>query len=339
MSLVSSVPEGSIVSRYELRDISDRLARSADAEAVAFEFLGALLHAHPDWHATLSFYEISRDALVRLYEREKDQLRRRDIKVMVDQLPPRMIRTFFHPNAAIEPHGRYTLPVPAVQAAPMFEPDLNDAVLLRAVLPVATWQSAVCVPLTDRGEMLAILTIVSPKKAAFGLKVIEELAPLKSMATFALAERLHLATHLAEQPDPEAARRAASDFLERAEQLTIHARELEEDSEAKNVELRRLSEQLGHFDRHSNEYRDELERVKQALEAMEAQSARASEGLSEASAQLERRCRSSRNYDRRRTSCARCSSRWRAITSRDSSRARWCAGWPKASASSVAASC
>src|SRR5207247_4876417 len=141
------------------------------------------------------------------------------ISLEYDHLSPRITHTTVHPSAAIEPHGHYTLPGQAVQTAPMFEPDLNDAVLLRAVLPVATWQSAVCVPLTDRGEMLAILTIVSPKKAAFGLKVIEELAPLKSMATFALAERLHLATYLAEQPDPEAARRAASDFLERAELL------------------------------------------------------------------------------------------------------------------------
>ena len=35
------------MSRYELRDISDRLARSTDAEAVAFEFLGALQEAQP----------------------------------------------------------------------------------------------------------------------------------------------------------------------------------------------------------------------------------------------------------------------------------------------------
>ena len=275
------------MSRYELRDISERLARSADSEAVAFEFLGALQGAHPEWTATLAFYEISRDALVKLYEREGDQLRSREIKVMVDQLPPRMIRNFFHPNSALEPHGRQAIVSPAVRTAPVFEPDLNDAVLLRAVLPVASWQSAVCLPLTDRGEMLAILTIVSAKKSAFGFKTIDEIAPIKTMAAFALAERLHLATHAAEEPDPDAASRAASEFHERVEQLSIHARELEEDSEAKNAELRRLSGQLVHFDLHSNEHRGELERVKDALEDMEARSVRASEGLSEASAQLE----------------------------------------------------
>ncbi len=276
------------MSRYELRDIADRLARSKDAEAVAYEFLGALQDAHPEWRATLCFYEISRDALVKLYEREQDQLRSRDIKVMVDQLPPRMIRNFFHPNAAIEPHGRHAPPGAPVHAAPLFEPDLNDAVLLRALLPVATWQAAVCLPLADRGEMLAILTIVSPKKGSFGANIVDELAPIKSMATFALAERLHLATHAAHEPDPEAGRRAVTEFHEHVEQLSIHARELEEDSEAKNAEVRRLTERLTHLDRHSSDYREELDRVKRALQDMEAQTTRASEGLSEASSQLER---------------------------------------------------
>lgn len=274
------------VSHYELRDISDRLARSKDAEAVAQEFLGALQTAHPTWHSTLAFYEISRDALVKLYEREREQFRSRDIKVMVDQLPARMIRNFFHPNAAIEPHGRHA-PPGGVQTPPMFEPDLNDAVLLRALLPVATWQSAICLPLSDRGEMLAVLTIVSPKKGAFGPATLEEIAPLKSMAAFALAERLHLATHAAIEPDPDAARRAAAEFQERVEQLSIHARELEEASESKDAEMRRLTQQLSGLDKHSNEYLDELQRVKAALEGLEARSSLASLGLSEASAQLE----------------------------------------------------
>ena len=179
------------------------------------------------------------------------------------------------------------MPAPLVQSAPVFEPDLNDAVLLRALLPVATWQSAVCLPISDRGEMLAILTIVSPKKGAFGPKAIDEIAPLKSMAAFALAERLHLATHTAEEPDPDAAKHAAEEFNERVEQLSIHARELEEDSEKKAVELRRLAEQMGSFDGRTSEGRDELRRMKEALADMEARSTRASEGLNEASAQLD----------------------------------------------------
>ncbi len=275
------------MSRYELRDISDRLARSADAEAVTHEFLGALHAMNPSWQATLAFYEISRDALVKLYERDHDQLRYRDIKVMVDQLPPRMIRSFFHPNPALEPHGRRPVLTPLPQTAPVFEPDLNDAVLLRALLPVATWQSAVCLPLSDRGEMIAVLTIVSSRKGAFGAKTLDEIEPLKSMAAFALAERLHLATRAAIEPDPDAASRAAEEFHRRAEQLSNRARELEHDSESSTGELKRLAEQLNQPDRAPNEQRDELERVKRALQDMEARSAQASEGLSAASAQLD----------------------------------------------------
>jgi len=273
------------VSRYELRDISDRLARSADAEGVAHEFLGALQSVNPHWRATLAFYEISRDALVQLYEREKDQLKCRELKLTVDQLPPRMIRNFFHPNAALDSRGRQ--PLPNVRTSPVFEPDLNDAVLLRALLPVATWQSAVCLPLVDRGEMLAILTIVSPKKGDFSPKKIDEIAPLKSMTAFALAERLHLATRSAQQPDPAAASRVVEEFHGRVEQLTVHARELEQDNAYKASEVRRLTQELETLDRDSDSYRSELETMKRTLLEMEQSTSRGSDVYNRASAQLE----------------------------------------------------
>ena len=125
----------------------------------------------------------------------------------------------------------------------------------------------------------------APGRAVRALR--EEIAPLQSMAAFALAERLHLATHAAIEPDPDAARRAAAEFQERVEQLSIHARELEVASESKDAEMRRLTQQLSGLDKHSNEYLDELQRVKAALEGLEARSSLASLGLSEASAQLE----------------------------------------------------
>lgn len=274
------------MSRYDLRDISDRLARSTDAEAVAFEFLGALQSAQPTWHATLAFYEVSRDALVRLYEREKDQLRARDLKVMVDQLPARMIRNFFHPNAPLLTGGKPSV-APVVHATPVYEPDLNDAVLLRSLLPVATWNSCVCLPLTDREEMLALLLIVSQKRAAFPPRVLEEILPLKSMAAFALAERLHRASQDAQEPDMMAGQRAAEEFHERLEQLSIHARELEQDNETKGDRLQQLSTQIEQLDTHSSQYRTELDRVKEALRDLENRSSRARESLSEASAQLD----------------------------------------------------
>ena len=61
------------MSKFDLRDISERLARSRDTEAVVFEFLGYLQAMRPDWRATLAFYEVSRDALVNVYERGSRQ--------------------------------------------------------------------------------------------------------------------------------------------------------------------------------------------------------------------------------------------------------------------------
>src|SRR5690242_305836 len=79
--------EASAVSNFDLRDISDRLTRSRDTEAVVFEFLGYLQSIRSDCRASLSFYEVSQDALVNLYERQGNRLVRRDIQLAVDQLP------------------------------------------------------------------------------------------------------------------------------------------------------------------------------------------------------------------------------------------------------------
>jgi len=135
--------------------------------------------------------------------------------------------------------------------------------------------------------MLAILLIVSQRKNAFPPKVLDEVMPLKSMAAFALAERLHLASRVAREADPDAGKRAASEFAEKIEQLMIHTRELEDDNATKSDRVHELSQRIEHLDRHSNQYRDEFGRVKQALEDLEQQSSRATESLTEASAQLE----------------------------------------------------
>src|SRR5689334_22502044 len=87
------------MSKFDLRDISQRLAASKDTEAVVFEFLGFLQDARPDWRPSLSFYEVSRDALVNVYTRHGTNLVRRDVLVSVDHLPPRLVRKFFHSSA------------------------------------------------------------------------------------------------------------------------------------------------------------------------------------------------------------------------------------------------
>lgn len=274
------------VSHFDLRDISERLGRSADAEAVVFEFLGALQGTHSDWRATLSFYEVSRDALVKVYERDGDRLRSREIVLPVDQLPARMIRGFFHPNAFFEPSGRHSLLSPVVHSSPVYQPDLSDAVLLRLLLPVVTWNSCVCMPLAEREEMLAVLVLVSEKSNAFGPKILEEVIPLKSMAALVLAKHLHRADHHLVRHDDEAVRRAAQDFQERIEQISVHARELEQDLVTKVERVDSLSRQIEDLDRGSLEYRNEMDRVKEELRALEEQRAKASESLSAASQQL-----------------------------------------------------
>ena len=97
------------MSKFDLRDISDRLTGSRDTEALVYEFLGYLQAVHPDWRASLAFYEVSRDALVSVYHRAGQRLVRRDIDLPVDQLPARLVRKFFHPSAFFNHAERRTL--------------------------------------------------------------------------------------------------------------------------------------------------------------------------------------------------------------------------------------
>lgn len=274
------------MSRLDLRDITERLGRSVDAEAVVFELLGALQNTHPEWRATLSFYEVSRDALVRFYERRDDKLQSRDLSLSIDQLPPRMIRGFFHPNAMFEPPGRHSILPPLVHGVPVFVPETTDVVLMRQLLPVASWQSCVCLPLTDREEMLAVLVLVSDKSGDFGPKILEGILQLKSVAATALAQRLQRATRNAVTPSGDDTQESADQFQERIDQISLHARELEEDLQTKTQRLEELTREIGHLDSGSDSFRDELDKVKQALATMEEASARVAHNLSDASAQL-----------------------------------------------------
>ena len=64
------------MSKFDLRDISDKLTGSKDTEGVVDTLLAYLRAVQPDWHPTLAFYEVSRDALVRVYDRETGRLLR-----------------------------------------------------------------------------------------------------------------------------------------------------------------------------------------------------------------------------------------------------------------------
>jgi len=274
------------VSKFDLRDISDRLTRSKDTEAVVFEFLGYLQAMRSDWRAALAFYEVSRDMLVGVYQREGTRLRRRDIAMPVDELPSRLVRKFFHPSAFFNRATRSTVLSQLFQTSPYYEPDALEAPALRLLTPIANWRSCVCLPLADREDILAMLVITSDRQGSFGSRVVGEVIPVKSLAALALAQHLYRNTRPEAASEPQHARVAAAEFQEKIRQLNAQSEELREENHIKARRLEYLTKQLEQLDEHSSEYVQELDRVKDTLFALEEQSAAATQHLSEAYAQL-----------------------------------------------------
>jgi transcriptional regulator with GAF, ATPase, and Fis domain len=280
------------MSKFDLRDISQRLSGSQDTEAVVFEFLGYLQALRPDWRATLAFYEVSSDALVSLYARHGDQLVRRDISIPVDRLPDQLVRKFFHPNAFSNAPRRNSLLSNLFKTAPYYEPEAADATALQALTPTAGWESCVCLPLTDQDDLLGILALVSTKKGAFGARVVSDIVPVKSMAALALAQHLYRDSRAASTgqeavaPEYQPAPVALTEFQERIEQLQSRAPDPVGAGHAKAHEVRALSQGIERMDQHSSHYRRELERVKEQLQALEEQSSAATQHLDEAYSQL-----------------------------------------------------
>ena len=275
------------MSKFDLRDISQRLSGSKDADAVVFEFLGYLQAVRSDWRATLAFYEVSRDALVSIYERQGNRLVRRDVSLPVDRLPARLVRKFFHPSAFFNGPNRRSLLSTLFQNTPFYEPDQTEGPALAALTPIADWQSCVCMPLADQEDLLAMLVVVSPKKGAFGSRVVGDLVPVKSMAALALAQHLYRASRA--RPDgeePRPARAAGADFHERISRLNNQSAELSGQNHAKAEKLQALTREIELLDQNSSEYKQELARVKDQLRALEEQSSAATLHLNEACSQL-----------------------------------------------------
>jgi len=274
------------VSKFDFRDISERLSRSRDTEAVVFEFLSYLQQARPDWRASLAFYEVSRDALVSVYDVENDQLCRRDVTLPVDQLPPRLVRKFFHPSAFFNRADRRSLLAHVLQTSPSYEPDSFEAPALRDISPLLNWQSCVCMPLADQEDVLALLVIASEKKNAFGSKIVGEIIPVKGLASLALAQHLYRDSRPEGEIQERASHALTAEFQERIRQLSQQSEQLREDNQFKARKLRALSEQIEQLDKNSGAYREELERVKGTLYLLEEQTAKANENLSDAYSQL-----------------------------------------------------
>ncbi len=273
------------MSKFDLRDISDRLSGSRDTEALVHEFLGYLQAVHPHWRASLAFYEVSRDAIVNVYQRNGNRLVRRDVEVPVDQLPPRLVRKVFHPSAFFNPDARRTLLTRMFGASPAYEPDPLEGPALAVIAASAAWQSCVCLPMADAEDVLALLVLVSDRRGAFGSRIVSDLVPVRTMAALALSQHLHRAGR-ARAADDGAPLATASRFHDRIERLTARSQELEAENRSKAEQLDTLAREIEQLDKSSTEYQEELERVKGTLFALEEQSAAATHHLTEAFSEL-----------------------------------------------------
>src|SRR5262245_47382977 len=274
------------MSKFDLRDISQRLAASKDTEAVVFEFLGYLQAVRPDWRACLSFYEVSRDALVNAYTRQGDRLVRRDITLPVDQLPPRLVRKFFHPSAFFNGSARKGLLANLFQSSPFYEPDAIEIASLQPLLPMGGRPSCVCLPLADHEDLLAMLLVASDRKGACSGRAMEEIVPLKNMAALALAQHLYRSARRAGADDVSGAQAAALEFQDKIRRLNAEAESLTAQNHAKAEQVESLTRELEQLDRNSNAYSRELDRVRNQLYAPEEQSNVSAEHLREAQAQV-----------------------------------------------------
>ncbi len=272
------------MSKFDLRDISDRLTGSRDTEALVYEFLGYLQAVHADWHVSLAFYEVSRDALVSVYQRRGQRLTRRDIDLPVDRLPARLVRKFFHPSAFFNRSDRRTLLSNLFGSSPAYEPDPLEAPALAPLTATDYWQSCLCLPMADVEDVLALLVIVSDKRHAFGGKVVADLIPVKSMAALALAQHLYRSER--ERPDDDSVPDAAAEFQDRIQRLNAQSEALEADNRSKAEQIEALAAEIEQLDKSSTQYKHELDRVKQALFALEEQSAAATQHLSDAYSEL-----------------------------------------------------
>ena len=273
------------MSRFDLRDVSERLTKSRSVESVISEFLRSLQAMRSDWSATLAFYEVSQDALVDVYELDQGRLVRRNIVVPVERLPHTLVRKVFHSTMPIQQNGRETVFSPGGATA-HYSPSPGEASDLMALTVISEWESCVCMPLAYQDDLIAMLVIASPKKNAFGGKALGEVIPLKSIATVALAQNLYR-TSRKPAPGREATLEPVMETKPEVDRLSQQSAELDRESRDRTAQIEALLGQIETLDRSSSSYKEELERVKGAVSAMEESSESAVEVLTEAYQQLQ----------------------------------------------------
>src|SRR5262249_42754952 len=137
--------------------------------------------------------------------------------------------------------------------------------------------SCICMPLGYQDDLIAMLTLVSSKKNAFAGRALAEILPVKSVATVSLAQHLYRSARNkpeAEAQAPVAPAPAPTD--ERLEQemaaLAEQSSKLDEEGRNRGVEIEALMKQIEQLDFNSSSAKDELERVKDSVQAMERDS-------------------------------------------------------------------
>ena len=275
------------MSRYDLRDISEKLSGSKDSTSVITSFLSYLQSVRRDWRASLSFYECSTDRLVSIYSVDGTRLQSAELDLAIDQLPPKLVRKFFHHSAYFADFNKRTVLSLIFQNSPFYRADKSEASALAAIAPLNSWESCLCMPLADSEDIIALLTICSAKKNAFPSKSVGELLPVKSVASLALAQHLYRSEKgRLEEEVKTVETKLAGQFQEKVSRLSEERVALQSANEEQARMIAELVENLGNLDAGGDQYRSELERVKNALFALEEQSSVATEYLSDAYAEL-----------------------------------------------------
>jgi GAF domain-containing protein len=278
------------MSKFDLRDVSDRLTGSRDTKAVVFEFLRSLEAARPDWRASLAFYEVSRDAFVDVFEVEGSRLIRREIVVKANELPERLVRKLFDASAIFNAPEKRALFSAGLGTVPCYVAEERDASELMPLTVLSEWRSCICLPIGDQSDLMGILVITSAKKNAFGGRAVSEILPVKSLVTVALAKHLQRAGRPAPAPPAareaeaasEAVTEAAAELRAQLDTLSVRSRELDQEDRSRGEMLANLTSEYEERQRSSDEYRVELVRVKSIMESLEAQSLAATEHLANA---------------------------------------------------------
>jgi len=285
------------MSRFDLRDISTRLTRSRDIQSVVYEFLHSLEDARPDWRASIAFYEVSADGFVDVFETEGNRVVRRHIVVLANELPDRLVRKLFDASAIFNAKEKRSIFSGGLGTAPCYVADERDASELMPLTVIADWKSCVCMPLGDQSDLIGILVITSAKKNAFGGRAISEILPIKSLVTVAMMKHLQHAGRVAAKAAPpsvtETAAREAESVTETAAELraqldalSVRSRNLDDEERRRGEQLASMTIEYEDRQRATDQYREELERVKAMMDLLEAQAVAATEHLSDTYAEM-----------------------------------------------------